>query len=1143
MKNRSKIQAFDHKSDDHPNSNGVRFSGKWKFLSWGSKKNINRSSTVENGINTMLNNANEQPNKPKSVTDCTVNNSLVSLGFTVANTKARDLYQAIKKGSLEEIRNLVTLNYYHDKINSLDKENLFTFMHYAARYNRSDVIGCLIDFGADVNSKGGKDGIAPLHVASQHNCTEAAQSLIRFGATVHVNSKTKNSPLHYCCKYGSDGVAEIILRETERLNITEKIINHPDNESYYPIHFAALYNNKAMINILLKYGASIIKKNVNGRLPSHFAAEHKDTAILEDLLQCAKVKGLKDYVAISNNEGGTALHIAADVGSVVAAEACLKYGAEIEAQTYELLTPLHVAAKNGNCEFAEYLMKKGAKVNSKDNEERTCLHYAALSNNISLTELMIQQGADIEARDIRGHTPLHLAVNKGCTPVIKKLVELGADITATDSDGRHCVHYIAEQTDSSTIQAVLENGGKELVDHPDNENLMPLRIAAMKGNLTALYHLVRNGASIDTLDEEGNTLLHIAAKGNNRDTIKQILAHTSMKDINTRNTSGQKPIHIAAIYGHNRVMQNMIKNGADINSKDIYSYYPLHYTVKGGYTAAVQLLVDKNAKIDVLDRSNNTPIHLACANGHQEITKILLASGADPTTINNQGLNCLDLAIENDQTEIGLQIIRSKYWEKALENKEFDGHTPMKRLIEKLPIVANAVMDRCITYTSDIGDSKEKQIVFNFSYLEAPPSKTKTKNTEDNYSAASSILSHNRIKLMQHPLIRAYRHYKWNSLLRYHYYGRCFINLVFLLAVCTPVSLNIDDYYKAVRNQTGNNAVEQITVTQYSEEVYTRNIVVFSAVVFNVFIHVTRLVFVPSKFMKEITAYTNILEIGIELMALLYCLPFQQQTTILKVQIGAMIVFLSFINFLMQLKRAFGVGLYLTMFLTIMKTIIRASLVIILFLIAFAIACNMVLRQLPEFSELGYAFIRVLTMMVGDISYREIFQHLYDTNQLQNSGLALIIIVLFVVIINIAFANLLVGLAVGDINEVRSNADISLIQMDLSYISSIGTCHMPKWLQKYAYQSALVLRNHHKMKLREKHVWNKLTEDVRLQAPTENAMERYNGINIIREMRQQDLNIKDLADKFTDFRSDVFERLFVMQNMLKKLSNEDTVLI
>ncbi|RDD41722.1 Transient receptor potential cation channel subfamily A member 1 [Trichoplax sp. H2] len=1190
MKKTSKIKAFDQNVDDEPDRHNVRFINRWKFPSWGSKKNMNRSSTIEHGINTMFVKVSDQQKRSKSTTSSAVNNSLVSLGFAVANTKARDLYEAIKKSSIEEIENLLALNYYRDKINSVDKENSFTFMHYAARYNRSDVITCLIGSGADVNSKSGRDGIAPLHVAAQHNCTKAAQTLIQFGAKLCGNSKAKEGPLHFCCKYGSEGVAEIILREAEKLNITGKIVNHPDNESYYPIHFAALYNKERMIDILLKYGASIVKKNINGRLPSHFAAERKDTSILEHLLQYAKIKGQNDYIMISNNEGGTALHVAADVGSIAAAEVCLKYNADIEAQTYELLTPFHIAAMNGNYEFAEFLTKRGAKINSKDNEGKTCLHYAALSNNLPLIELMIQQGADIEVRDNKEHTPLLSAVYKGCSSAVKKLLELGADITATDSNGRHCLHYLAEQADLNTLLILLENGGKQLIDRPDNKGIVPLRLAALAGTIGAVYYLVQNGASPHILDEEGNTLLHLAAKGNHRDTIKHILEDIKTKDINVRNTFGQKPIHIAAKYGHNRVVHNMIRNGADINSKDIYSYYPLHYAAKGGFNAVVQLLVSKNVKINVLDRSDNTPLHLASANGHQEVTKILLASGADPTTINNQGQNCLDIAIENEHAEIGLQIISSKYWEKVLENREFDGQTPMKRLIEKLPAVASyiylatltdvilslflpecscfkketlveeesmnyilnrsmvlsnllqAVMDRCVTYTNEIGESKEEEILFNFAYLETPPFQTRHKKVDDGYLAASSILSHNRIKLMKHPLIRAYRHYKWNSLLRYLYYGKVFVNLVFLLAVCVPVSLNIGNYYEAVRNQTASNAVGAAVVAQYSEAVYTRNIVTFCAVVFNIFINLTKYLFQPRK-LKQIGIIndtgTSILEIGVELLVLLYCIPFERPTTNFTVQMGALIIFLSIINFLVHLKRAFGIGLYLTMFLTIMKTIIRASLVIILFLTAFAIACYMVLRQLPEFSEFGYAFIRVLTMMVGDISYRETFQHLYDTNQLQHSSLALIIIVLFVIVINIAFANLLVGLAVGDINEVRSNADISLIQMDLSYISDVRTCHLPKWLRVYFSRSALVLRKHQKIKLREKYEWEKLTEGVQLQVPTENAAAKCKTITMLEELREQHLEIKDMSDKFTDFRSDVFQRLYRMEQEIKK-ANEDT---
>ena len=82
-----------------------------------------------------------------------------------------------------------------------------------------------------------------------------------------------------------------------------------------------------------------------------------------------------------------------------------------------------------------------------------------------------------------------------------------------------------------------------------------------------MHVLVGNGASMDVTDEEQNTLLHLAAKGNHRDTVRMIVDRTKAKDINIRNAAGQKPIHIAAEYGHNRLIKFMIRHGADINSR------------------------------------------------------------------------------------------------------------------------------------------------------------------------------------------------------------------------------------------------------------------------------------------------------------------------------------------------------------------------------------------------------------------------------------------------------------------------------------------------------------------------------------------------------------------------------------------------
>lgn len=84
---------------------------------------------------------------------------------------------------------------------------------------------------------------------------------------------------------------------------------------------------------------------------------------------------------------------------------------------------------------------------------------------------------------------------------------------------------------------------------------------------------------------------------------------------------------------------------------------------------------------------------------------------------------------------------------------------------------------------------------------------------------------------------------------------------------------------------------------------------------------------------------------------------------------------------------------------------------------------------------MGYALVRVITMMVGDIGFAETFQLLYETGQLQNSGLALTLVVVFVVVMNIAFANLLVGYIIAYNN-------IPIIQYTAYVRSKSVTCEM-----------------------------------------------------------------------------------------------------
>uniref|UniRef100_A0A915I1Z9 Myotrophin n=1 Tax=Romanomermis culicivorax TaxID=13658 RepID=A0A915I1Z9_ROMCU len=63
---------------------------------------------------------------------------------------------------------------------------------------------------------------------------------------------------------------------------------------------------------------------------------------------------------------------------------------------------------------------------------------------------------------------------------------------------------------------------------------------------------------------------------------------------------GRKPIHIAADFGHNAIIEYLLSVGADINALDNHGLTALLTAVYEGHTETVKLLLNKGAKKDVV---------------------------------------------------------------------------------------------------------------------------------------------------------------------------------------------------------------------------------------------------------------------------------------------------------------------------------------------------------------------------------------------------------------------------------------------------------------------------------------------------------------------------------------------------------------
>ena len=111
---------------------------------------------------------------------------------------------------------------------------------------------------------------------------------------------------------------------------------------------------------------------------------------------------------------GTLLYLFAIAEQTEQVNLLLKLGANPNAQDQDGETALHLAADRGDAVLAKALIAARANPNLKENGHgMTPLHMAAARGHTELVRLLIASGADRQARSSVGATPLMMASNKG----------------------------------------------------------------------------------------------------------------------------------------------------------------------------------------------------------------------------------------------------------------------------------------------------------------------------------------------------------------------------------------------------------------------------------------------------------------------------------------------------------------------------------------------------------------------------------------------------------------------------------------------------------------------------------------------------------------------------------------------------------
>ncbi|KZV36437.1 ankyrin repeat and protein kinase domain-containing protein 1-like [Dorcoceras hygrometricum] len=203
------------------------------------------------------------------------------------------------------------------------------------------------------------------------------------------------------------------------------------------------------------------------------------------------------------------------------------------------------------------------------------------------------------------------------------------------------------------IREVLEKSvsNSRAVDSVDSEgnSLLHLAIAQSRPDLVQL--LLEFEPDIEATNRTGSSPLEVASASGEELIVELLLAHKASPERSEFSTWG--PIHLAAGNGHVQVLRHLLLKGANPNSLTKDGNTALHLAVEEKRRDCARLLLANGARSNIPNASDGeTPLHIASTLGDEQMVKLLLHKGANKDIRNKQRKTAYDVAVDNGHTNL-----------------------------------------------------------------------------------------------------------------------------------------------------------------------------------------------------------------------------------------------------------------------------------------------------------------------------------------------------------------------------------------------------------------------------------------------------------------------------------------------------------
>ncbi|XP_032235182.2 transient receptor potential cation channel subfamily A member 1 isoform X2 [Nematostella vectensis] len=945
-----------------------------------------------------------------------VNVNIIDVDQPIPLTRTQrptSILSAIKDGQTNCVSEFLAREEYRREVNELDSLGL-AFLHHAARYDRAEIVVVLVENGSDVDVRS-DEGLTPIQVAIRCDSVNTIKRLLELGADPETPDHHGNTALHHAVLQANVHVTKLLL------DYPQVHADARNTVQQTPLHLACHLGNLELSEVLISHGVDL-RAQASGHLtPLHMAASSKNLKIVKLIVEKALAQEIPAVTLMSDKDidGNTAFHLAVKAADHNIAGYCLEKGACVNETLNCGSTALHVAAAKGSLECVRLVVEHGAPVNVVDINHRTPLHSAAMMGCTSVIRFLVQHGADLEAVDSDHFTPFLTAVQSGTCYAVEELWNLGANAAATDTLSRNCLQICIEYAHPEALDKLLTISSQMCLSRADIDNKSAIHYAAVTDNYKILETVLSFGPNASPRDSSQQTPLHLAAARGLVQHVEALVRYAA--GVNERDDQGRTPLHLAAAGGWKKVCSVLLRSGSDVNAKDAKRATPLMLAAQHGCPKTCQLLLDNQASI-------------------VEVT-------IDMET-------ALSSAIKSN----------SPGWEEILQHN----HDLMRDLIQRFPAAAQIVMDKCIQHTGRPSDP-DFTITYDFRFLNSDPDSVEA-TTGHPFFAPTAMIKHAREDLLLHPLTEKFLATKWRNLGRYAYLFNCAVYIVFLVVYSIFLITESSKPYFGSTNTSTRAAIDLFTAPENATMLRAKWISLVLTCFFFVK-ELSQIVFQGRGYFKE---SSNIADWLLIVFTLLYLAPYFLSAEQLESitgdarnggqyfwSFGLVSIFFTYFNLVLFLRRFEMIGLYIAMLLGVAKTVFRAFMAFSVFILAFAVAFSVLLNKQPSFRNFGYSILRVIVMTTGDLNYDDTFVNSVGKRDSAGSLLnpiplvAFLLLFFFIVFSVIVMMNLLVGLAVGDIEAIRRQGTLNRLSMMVSYAASLEQKY-PRFLLRRVYKDRLV---------------------------------------------------------------------------------------